>query len=111
MQKDIQKIKDAGLQVVGVSYDSPEVLKAFAEKSGIEFPLLSDAGSKTIDAYGIRNKEMDGVKYGVKDLTGIPHPGTYIIDKDRKVAAKLFLEKYAQRHTTDELVKAAAALE
>jgi peroxiredoxin len=28
-------------------------VKRFAEKRGITFPLLSDTGSETIDAYGI----------------------------------------------------------
>ena len=69
--------------------------------------MLSDQGSKTIDAYGIRNKDMDGKKYGKSDLTGVPHPGTYLLDKDGVVRAKLFLEKYQERHSTQALIDAA----
>ena len=48
LQKDIAAIEATGTQVVGVSYDSTEVLRNFAEPAGISFPLLSDDGSKTI---------------------------------------------------------------
>ena len=50
---------------------------------------------------------MDGRKFGAKDLTGVPHPGTYLVDKDGVVRAKLFLERYQERHTTHALIDAA----
>lgn len=89
--------------MVAISYDSVEKIKAFAEKRGITYPMLSDAGSKTIDAYGIRNKE---VKAGSRQ-DGIPYPGTFILDGKGIVRAKLFLEKYGQRVTNDEVLEAA----
>ena len=73
--------------------------------------MLSDEGSKTIDAYGIRNKAMDGKKFGANDLTGIPFPGTYILDKEGVVREKLFLERYQVRHTTEQLLEAAKSVE
>lgn len=88
-----------------------ETLKKFADKSGIEFALLSDAGSKTIDAFGIRNAMMEGRKFGANDLTGIPHPGTYILDSEGIIRKKVFLERYQERHTTDQLLEAAKAVE
>jgi len=96
--------------LVAVSYDPIETLKSFAEASGITYPLLSDAGSKTIDAYGIRNTAMDGKKFGANDLSGVPHPGTYIIDKEGVIQKKLFLERYQTRHTTEQLLKAAKSV-
>ena len=105
LQEDLGKIKEAGLQLIAISYDSLDVLKKFAGDSGIEYPLLSDEGSKTIDAYGIRNKEMDGGR-----IAGIPYPGTYIVDKEGIVRAKLFVERYQERHTTEDLIKAAESV-
>ena len=110
LHKDNQKLGEAGIKVVGISYDSIETLKAFSDKNALEFPLLSDAGSKTIDTYGIRNTEMDGKMFGQKPLTGVPYPGTYLIDKDGVVRAKLFLEKYQERHSTEALIEAAKAV-
>ena len=102
LQKDSKQLKEAGITILAISYDSLDVLKAFGKKQKIGYPLLSDKGSKTIDAYGIRNKKMDGRG----DVAGVPHPGTYILDKEGTVRAKLFLERYQVRHTTEELLKA-----
>ena len=86
--------------LVGISYDSVESLKRFAAKRSVTFPLLSDAGSKTIDAYGIRNKAATGKG------EGIPHPGTFILNQKGVVTAKLSEETYRQRHPVPDLIKA-----
>jgi peroxiredoxin len=99
LQKGLKKLEDAGIQVVAISYDSVEVLQKFAEEKHITYPLLSDSESKTITAYGILNKEATG------KAAGIPYPGTFVIDKEGVVRAKLFREGYAKRHTADELVE------
>jgi peroxiredoxin len=80
------------------------VLKTFSASSKIAFPLLSDPGSKTIDAYHIRNEAAKG------KAQGVPNPGTFIVDREGVIRAKLFLEGYRDRHTTDELLKAAQAV-
>lgn len=91
--------------MVAISYDSIEVLKKFSDRNELGYPLLSDEGSKTIDAFGIRNDAMEGKKFGKNDLSGIPHPGTYILSEDGTILAKIFLERYQERHATDELIK------
>jgi peroxiredoxin Q/BCP len=45
-------IMEHGADVVGVSKDSVESHKKFAEKYGLNFTLLSDPEHKTIEAYG-----------------------------------------------------------
>jgi peroxiredoxin len=104
LQRDLKLIEDAGVQVVGISYDSPAVLKTFSDRAKITFPLLSDPESKTIDAYHIRNEAARG------KAEGVPHPGTFIIDQGSVIRAKLFLEGHRVRHSTEELVKAAKAV-
>ena len=110
MQKDLKAIEDAGVRVVGVSYDSVEVLKGFADKQKITFPLLPDPDSKVIASYALRNEETAGKKMGKIDLDGVPYPGTLIVDRDGVVRAKLFVDGDRERHSTDELVKAAEGL-
>jgi peroxiredoxin len=110
LQKDLKPIEDAGVRVVGVSYDPVDVLKSFADKRQITFPLLSDPDSKVIAAYALRNQEMAGKKLGKIDLDGIPYPGTIIVDRDGVIRAKLFVDGYRERHSTEELVKAAEGL-
>jgi peroxiredoxin len=104
LQRDLQSIEDAGVQTVGISYDSPAALKKFSDQAKITFPLLSDPGSKTIDAYHIRNEVARGKQVGV------PEPGTFILDQNGVIRAKLFLEGFRERHSTAELVKAAKAV-
>jgi peroxiredoxin Q/BCP len=101
LQRDLKSIEEAGVQIVGISYDSPAVLKRFSDQQKITFPLLSDPESKTIDAYHIRNEAARG------KAEGVPHPGTFILDRDGVIRAKLFLEGYRDRHTTAALVEAA----
>ena len=105
LQKDLNRISDAGIDVVAVSYDSVDTLKAFAEKKTIKFPLLSDTQSEAIDAYHIRNQD---VKEGSR-LDGIPHPGTFLLDSDGVVRAKLFYT-VRKRHGSDELIEAAKSI-
>ncbi len=106
LQESLQSIQEAGLQVVAISYDRPEVLKRFAEDAGITFPLLSDPDSRAIDAYHIRNQEAGSRA----KLDGIPHPGTFIIDEKGILRARLGYEGYRKRHDAEELIKAAKAL-
>ena len=77
------------------------MLKKFSDGAKITFPLLSDPESKTIDAYHIRNEAAKG------RAEGVPNPGTFIIDQEGVIRAKLFLEGYRERHTTEALVEAA----
>ena len=85
---------------MAISYDSTAILKRFAATSAITYPLLSDAGSKTIDAYGVRNKEAP------ERWSGIPYPGTFIVDTKGIIRAKLFLDGYEERHAPEALVQA-----
>lgn len=105
LQGDLEAIEKAGLQIVGISYDEPSVLQAFAKKAKIQFRLLSDPESKTIEAYHVLNREAPS------RIEGIPHPGTFVVDKRGVIRAKLFLEGYRDRHSTEALIEAAKTLE
>ncbi|WP_372670860.1 peroxiredoxin [Amycolatopsis kentuckyensis] len=60
-----------GVQVLGVSVDTPFSLKAWAEKEGYQFPLLSDfwPHGEVAQAYGVFN-----------DAAGLAVRGTFLID-------------------------------
>jgi AhpC/TSA family protein len=93
LQRSLAEIEKQGLRVAAISYDSVDTLKAFTSKHGITFPLLSDAESKTIDAWGIRNKEATGRS------AGIPHPGTFVIGRDGRIISRAFEDAYQERDT------------
>jgi peroxiredoxin Q/BCP len=53
---DLQK---DNVQVIGVSFDSAESHKSFADKYKLNFTLLADPDGKIVDAFGVK---MDGRK-------------------------------------------------
>lgn len=100
LQQSLKAIEATGGQVVAISYDSETLLRRFAEKSAITFPLLADPESKTIDAFGIRNRQAPA------RWNGIPHPGTFIVDRAGVIQAKLFLEHYRDRPPAQAVIEA-----
>lgn len=104
LQKSLAQIEGSGIQLVALSYDAPATNAAAVKKLGITFPLLSDAGSKVIDAYGIRNHEAKGRG------AGIPHPVLFIVDRQGVIRAKLGRENYRARPESAEIIAAAQAV-
>lgn len=49
---NLSSLAAAGFQVIGVSPDDAEALKAFAAVESLTFPLLSDPGAELAKAYG-----------------------------------------------------------
>ena len=67
--------------VLGVSADDVESHKRFAEKYGLNFPLLADPGRKVIGAYGAWGKKN---LYG-KEVEGVLRQ-TFLIDPEGRIA-------------------------
>ena len=100
LQSNLEKIRAEGLGVAAISYDSVAVLKSFAERRGITFPMLSDPESKIIRDFGILN---DQSREGTMQY-GIPYPGTYLVDRAGRVTAKYFEDDYTQRYTSGDIL-------
>jgi peroxiredoxin Q/BCP len=49
-----KELRAAGLEVLGVSFDTPAANRAFAEKHGLPFRLLSDRGARLARAAGAK---------------------------------------------------------
>ena len=71
----------AGARVIGISPDTVEDVKKFADKFDLDFTLLADADHAIADAYGTW---MEKKNYG-KTYWGVQR-ATFIIDGDGKVA-------------------------
>jgi peroxiredoxin len=95
LERQREGFESRGYRIAALTYDTPEVLKHFAERADINYPLLSDPDSKVIRAFGILNKTVPESH----PFYGIPNPGQYLIDADGKVEAKFFEEKYSDRFT------------
>ena len=94
-------LKERGLGVVAISYDSQELLHHFSERmGGFSYPLLSDPDSEIIRAFGIFN---DNIPEG-HEWYGICFPGTYIVDPSGVVQSKFFEQMHRQRFTADTIL-------
>ena len=100
LQRYIKEIEAGGGRVVVISYDSPEKVKRFANARKITLPLLSDYGSKTIDAYAMRSRQ------GAGNQAGSSQHGTFVIDQKGIVRAKPYLTSFEGRSAVDALVQA-----
>ena len=71
-----EQLQQAGYAVVGVSPDSVEKHKKFAEKFNLPFPLIADTEKEILNAYGV---------WGEKKMYGRTYFGvlrtTFIIDE------------------------------
>jgi peroxiredoxin Q/BCP len=67
-------LKALGLKVFGVSYDSPEKNRAFAEKNNLPFLLLSDRDRSLAKAVGAS-----------RALLPVPKRISYLVDTDGTV--------------------------
>lgn len=84
-----------GIRIAAVTYDSPQILAHFARRAGITFPLLGDAKSEAIRAFGILNTNIPADS----PFHGVPFPVTYLLDAKGVVRKKYFEEDYRERLT------------
>ncbi|HEX3463771.1 MAG TPA: thioredoxin-dependent thiol peroxidase [Candidatus Elarobacter sp.] len=88
------ELNAAGAEIVGVSRDDVAAQKKFAQKYGLNFPLLADTSSAICDAFGvIVEKNM----YGKKSL-GIQR-STFLIDAGGTIA-KVWPKVSVEGHAT-----------
>ena len=91
LRDNYEDLISKGFVVLGVSPDSEESHKKFAEKFTLPFPLLADPELKIIKAYGA---------WGEKNMYGKKYEGllrsTFIINKDGEI------EKVIKKVKTDD---------
>ena len=118
------RLRDEGLGLATISYDSTEILAAFSREHEITFPLLSDVGSATIKSYGILNTVVDAAlastnidpvleaqvaRYvtGAEPAarhSGIPFPGTFVVDAQGRVTSRFMEDSYRERTTISNIM-------
>jgi hypothetical protein len=95
LQARYSELRNLGLGIASITYDTPPLIKKFADERKIAFPILSDQDHTIVERYGILNRQY---RPGDRNY-GIPHPGTFILDRDGRVLARYFEEEYQYRNT------------
>ncbi len=86
----------------GVSYDTSEQLRAFADEYNVTYDLLADVGSAVIRKFGILNTLItpeDSEQAAGQSFYGVPFPGVYVTDEQGVVTDKFFHRHYATRES------------
>lgn len=94
LHDDIQQV---GLEVVGVSPQSPATHRAFRQKHQLPFTLLSDTDKFVIRMYDVRGPFGFGVRRA-----------TYLIDQARYIRAAVLADFRIEQH--EEFIRRAIAL-
>jgi peroxiredoxin Q/BCP len=88
-RNDFEEFGELDADVIGISSDSVESHRAFAEKHDLPFALLSDEGGKVRKLYGVPNT-----------LGLLPGRVTYVIDEEGVVrhifSSQLDVERHVQ---------------
>jgi peroxiredoxin len=93
LNENIAAFEQAGVSVVGLTYDPPVGQQPFKDKFAITYPILSDNDAATVKTLGILNgKYSPG-----ENAYGIGHPGAFVIDKNGVIVGKIFIEAYSTR--------------
>ena len=89
---DLSKLNEVDAQVLGISVDSKYSHKAFAEKLGIQFPLLSEFSKELCRKYGTLRPE------------GFSERAYFIIDKNGIVKFKNFMPTPGEKLENEQLI-------
>jgi hypothetical protein len=84
--------------LAAISYDSPAILKDFAKRHRIDFPLLADSRSEIIRSFNVLNTEAKGM------TKGMAYPGFFYIDESGVIREKYFEAKYTSRFTANNVI-------
>ena len=92
------RFEKQGIKFAAISYDSQEILKFFADRFKISYPMLADPDSKIIREYGVFNHEATGMQ------KGFARPGYFFIGPDGIIKEKFFDPKYRERLTGNSIL-------
>lgn len=98
LQNAKERFEKQGIKLAAVSYDSPAILKDFADRHKIEFSLLADPDSKIIGSFDVLNEEAKGM------TKGMARPGFFYIDAGGVIREKYFEANYVNRFTANNII-------
>lgn len=93
LARHADRLRARGYGICSISYDPMEVLREFANRRGISYPMLSDPDSAIIRAFGLLNETIEP---GTRDY-GVPHPAIFFVDRSGIVVRKYMEEQYYHR--------------
>ena len=93
LQEHTDGFATAGIGIVVITYDAPELQQEFIDAGSITYPFMSDIDTATMKALGILNEDYEPGE----PAYGIPHPGVFVLNTKQEIVGKIFVESYAKR--------------
>ena len=122
LQRALPDIQALGATLVAISPQTPDNSLTLAEKHGLGFAVLSDAGNAVARRFGLVFTVPDALR-GVYDKLGIdipahngdgsfelPVPGTYVVGRDGTIAFAYANVDYTRRVATEDILEALRSL-
>ncbi len=106
VNNDLARYNEAGVQVVGLSTDSPFALAEFKKAQGLQFPLLSDHDGRVSEQYGAK---YDGDFTPMK-LSRISKRSAFLVGADGTIKHAEVLENAGKQPDFDAVQAAIEAL-
>lgn len=118
LQEKLPEITEAGAQLVALSPELPDKALTTAEKSKLEFPVLTDLNHKVAKEYGIafeltpEVRDLYQEKFNLTNFNGVeagngtlPLAATYIIDQDGVIQWAFADADYRKRAEPSDIVE------
>lgn len=96
-------IRGAGVDLLAVSVDPPDVSERLRQHLGVPFTFLSDTEGKLLDSIGIRHRGGHGD-------SDIAYPAQVLVDRDGIVRWTFRADSYRQRAHPEDILRAITAL-
>ncbi|MGH7244101.1 MAG: peroxiredoxin-like family protein [Phycisphaerales bacterium] len=118
MQERLAEFDALGATVVAISPQTMDHSAAMTEKDGVKFHMLSDAGFKVGEMYGVRYEvpptmkeqfkkyKLDLSKYNGGEGDALPLTATYVIDQKGVIRYAFLDADYTRRASPDDLLAA-----
>ena len=98
LQSAKERFEQQGIGLAAISYDSEAILRDFAQRKHIDFPLLADPNSQIMRNFGVLNSEAKGM------TAGMALPGFVYIDRQGTIRETYFEKEYSDRVTAKNLI-------
>ncbi|WP_299237487.1 redoxin domain-containing protein [Natronomonas sp.] len=103
LEEHLDRIREAGATVFGISADAAYSLEAFGDQQGISFDLVSDMSGEALRAYGVEIDIPEQGRYGIADRA------VFVLDGDGTVAYRWVAEELVDEPDYEEIIAAVEA--
>lgn len=117
LENELEKIYEAGANVVAVSPEKSDFLKRTATKTNASFRLIHDEGYKISNLFDVTNETRVIERFMVNTMLGaklkksntddsqrLPIPATFIIDQNQKIVWRHFDSNYKKRSNVLDII-------